>query len=87
MNSVLEHRRSLFWDIAEETIPSVLAHSPAWVVHRVFEYGSIADIDAVITLYGPEKVKDMLRSSPMKPVTRSMAFLFLEFDPQGYYAV
>lgn len=87
MNSTLEHRRSLFWDIAENTIPSVIAHSPEWVVYRVFEYGSLADIDAVIALYGPEEVKAILGNSPMKPVTRSMAFLFLGFDPQGYYAV
>jgi 3-oxoacyl-ACP reductase-like protein len=86
VKTLLEHRRPLFWDIPEHAIKTALQDSPEWVISRVFEYGSIADIDALIAFYGTEKIKTVLSTSNMKPITRSMAFLFLGFDPEGYYA-
>lgn len=82
----LAERRELFWDVAESEIPTLLIHAPEWVVPRVFEYGTVADIDAVIRHYGSEKVSAILHASTMRPVTRAMAFLFLGIDPAGYYA-
>ena len=86
MKTFLENRRPLFWDVPEADIKSVLENSPEWVVPRVFEYGSLPDIDEVIDLYGAEKVKAILLAIDMKPVTRSMAFLFLGIDEDGRYA-
>lgn len=65
----------------------MLDNSPEWVISRVFEYGSIADIDQVIALYGTEKVVGILTKTTMRPITRAMAFLFLGIDSDGRYHV
>ncbi len=87
MESNLRFRRPLFWDINENDIEKALVESPMWVIPRVFEYGSIDDIRDVIDLYGLEKAKHALLKTKMKPLTRSMAYLFLNIDPDKRYAV
>ena len=87
MSAELNHRGALFWDVPEEAIEKTLAESPDWVILRVFQYGTVADIEAVISLYGKEKTSAVLRETRMKPVTRAMAYLFLGLDPEGYYVV
>ena len=79
-------RRALFWDINEKEIDKVLSNSSDWVVNRVFEYGSLDDIREVIHFYGDDKVKKILGHSPLKPLTRAMAYLFLGIDKDGRYA-
>ncbi|MBI3220009.1 MAG: hypothetical protein HYZ44_10885 [Bacteroidetes bacterium] len=79
-------RRPLFWDIKESDIEKVIAESPEWVIPRVFDYGTLGDIREVINLYGEEKSKEMLSRNKMKPLVRSMAYLFLQFDPENRYA-
>ncbi|NOS90680.1 MAG: hypothetical protein HOP30_02050 [Cyclobacteriaceae bacterium] len=83
---MLKLRRPLFWDIKESDIEKVIAESPEWVIPRVFDYGTLADIREVINLYGEEKTKEMLSRNKMKPLVRSMAYLFLQFDPEKRYA-
>lgn len=80
-------RKSLFWEVPEQHIEQVIEESPAWVVQRIFEYGSLRDIEAVIALYGAGRVRELLREVQMTPMVRSMAFVFLDYDPEGYYAV
>ncbi len=79
-------RKALFWDVAERDIPALLKHSPEWVIPRVFEYGTIAEIDEIIRYYGAETVTGVLQKTAMRPVTRAMAWIFLGVDPTGYYA-
>ncbi|MBS1680508.1 MAG: hypothetical protein JST48_02240 [Bacteroidetes bacterium] len=83
----LSRRRALFWDINEKEIDKALIHSSDWVVNRVFEYGSIEDIREVIRFYKADNVKRILEHSPLKPLTRAMAYLFLGIDKDGRYAV
>ena len=87
MENNLKNRRPLFWDINENDIEKALVESPMWVIPRVFQYGSISDIRDVIDLYGLEKTKHALLKTKMKPLTRSMAYLFLNIDPEKRYAV
>lgn len=82
----LKQRRALFWDVAEAEIEAALQNAPQWVVPRVFQYGTLEDIDSVISLYGEEKTREILMQTNMEPVTRSMAFLFLGIDKDRRYA-
>jgi hypothetical protein len=85
MESNLRHRRPLFWDINENAIDKALRDSPDWVIPRIFQYGTLTDIRDVIDLYGAEKTKNILSQIKMKPLVRSMAFLFLNIDPDKRY--
>jgi hypothetical protein len=86
MENQLKSRRALFWDINEKDIERVLVESDDWVVHRVFEYGTLEDISDVIDLYGEQKVKAILMKSELRPLSRAMAFLFLGIDTHKRYA-
>ena len=87
MESNLKYRRPLFWDINEKDIEKALVESPDWVVPRVFQYGTLNDIRDVINLYGKERTKRALLKIKMRPLTRSMAYLFLNIDPEERYVV
>lgn len=80
METNLKYRRTLFWDIPEEDIKCALAESDEWVIMRVFEYGTLNDIFDVIDLYGEQKVRAVLSTSKMPPVTRAMAYLFFDLE-------
>ena len=86
MVNKLALRKPLFWDIKEADIEKTLIESPEWVITRIFQYGTLVDIREVIDLYGEEKTKEMLTKNKMQPLVRSMAFLFLHFDPENRYA-
>jgi hypothetical protein len=72
--------RALFWDIHEKEIPKALADSPDWVIPRVFEYGELGEIFAIIELYGKAKVIEVLMNTQLKPVARAMAYVFLDIE-------
>ena len=76
----MKYRRALFWDIPEENIEQALIESDEWVVNRVFEYGTLDHIFAVIDLYGEPRVKALLSQSKMGRVTRAMAYLFFDLE-------
>lgn len=83
----LRSRRPLFWDINEKDIDRVLAESDEWVIPRVFEYGSLTDIREVIRLYGKDRTRSVLSQLKLKPMSRAMAFLFLDMDQEKRYAL
>ncbi len=83
----LRSRRPLFWDINEKDIDRALVESDEWVIPRVFEYGSLSDIREVICLYGKDRVSSVLAERKLKPMSRAMAFLFLDMDPEKRYAL
>lgn len=84
----LRLRRPLFWDINETQIENALGNSRLWVILRVFEYGTLDDIQDTIDMYGKENVKDALLSEEkLEPMTRCMAFLFLDIDKEGRYII
>jgi hypothetical protein len=81
MNFSSRFSRALFWDINENEIDNTIAHSKDWVVHRVFEYGTLGEIFDIIDLYGSDQVSEILKSSShLKPVTKAMGRLFLDLD-------
>lgn len=80
METNLQRRKALFWDIPEKDIERVLVESDDWVIMRVFEYGTLNDIFDVINLYGEQKIRAVLSASKMPPVTRAMAYLFFDLD-------
>jgi hypothetical protein len=82
----LSSRRALFWDINENDIERVLVDSDEWVILRVFQYGSLQDIQAVIELYGVMRSKQVLSSLELPPVASAMAYLFLDIDRYKKYA-
>ncbi len=73
-------RRELFWDINEVDIDKTLIESDEWVIVRVFEYGNLEEIAAVIHLYGERNSKEILKLLSLRPMARSMAKLFLDID-------
>jgi hypothetical protein len=80
-------RRSLFWEVHENAIEELLFNSRPWVIVRVFEYGTIEDIQDVIEIYGEETTRcELLAMEQLFPMTRAMAFLFLGIDKEGRYA-
>jgi hypothetical protein len=73
--------RTLFWDVNEKNINDILEHSREWVVNRVFEYGTIEEIDEIINLNGKEQcIQMMTQATQLKPVTKAMARLFLDLN-------
>ncbi len=82
----LRARRPLFWDINEKDIDRTLVECDEWVIPRVFEYGSLSDIREVISLYGKDRARSVLAELELKPMSRAMAFLFLDMDPEKRYA-
>jgi hypothetical protein len=75
----------LFWDIASSRIPGALVESDDWAIVRIFEYGSLSDIQEVIDLYGEGKVRKVLSTEKLRPMAASMAFLFLDIDRYGNF--
>lgn len=75
----------LFWDIASTRIPGALVDNDDWVIVRIFEYGSLKDIQEVISLYGEAKVIKVLSTEKIRPMAASMAFLFLGIDRYGNF--
>lgn len=86
MATGLKNRSAIFWDVSPADIERVLAESGDWVIVRVFEYGTLDDIRDVIDLYGKARAKKVLSSTPLPPVARAMAYLFLDVDPDNKYA-
>lgn len=82
----LKFRRELFWDINDNEIEHALIHSDDWVIVRVFEYGTLDDVFDVIRLYGKVKVKSVLINATLRPMAKSMAFLFFGIDTNKKYA-
>jgi hypothetical protein len=76
-------RPPLFWEVRPERIATVLRENDDWVIVRVFEYGTIEDILEVIELYGRDKCIEVLSREKLKPMTASMAYLFLGVDRYG----
>lgn len=79
-------RRPLFWDVRAGDIATVLTESDEWVVPRVFQYGELEDIEAVIGLYGSSRTREILLHSRLPRVAEAMAFLFLDIDKDMRYA-
>ena len=78
-NPQLSH--TLFWDVAKKDIDKTLTGSRDWVVIRVFEYGTVEEINEIINYYGRSSVIQILKSASfLKPVTRAMARLFLDLN-------
>lgn len=82
----LSSRRPLFWDVRAGDIATVLKDSDEWVVPRVFHYGELEDIEAVIRLYGPARTREILLHAKLSRVAEAMAFLFLDIDKDLRYA-
>ncbi len=72
--------RELFWDISEKNIGKALMESDEWVVPRVFEYGTLTEIAEIIRYYGKEKVTDILLKIQLKPMSKAMAWYYLNLD-------
>ena len=73
--------QTLFWDVPKKDINKTLAESKDWVVIRVFEYGTIEEIQEIINYYGSSRVVQILKSANhLKPVTVAMARLFLDLN-------
>jgi len=85
--SNLIKQKHLFWEIDPNQIPNALIKNDDWVIVRVFEYGSIDDINDVIELYGEEKVKKVLSEQKLKRTAEVMAYLFLGIDRYNRYAL
>ncbi len=81
----LINKRSLFWDIDEKNIEQSLMDSGDWVIVRVFDYGDIEDIEEVIELYGVERTKKILLETNLRPMAKTMAYLFLNIDKKNEY--
>jgi len=77
---LLTLRKELFWDIAESQIADTIEASPSWVILRVFQYGELSEIADVIDHYGKEQVNDVLVKGNLKPMSKAMAFYFLDLD-------
>lgn len=75
----------LFWDIASTRIPDTLVDNDDWAIVRIFEYGSLEDIQETIDLYGEGKVIEVLSTERLRPMAASMAFLFLSIDRYGKF--
>lgn len=80
-------RKDLFWDINIEHIDRVFSENDDWVILRVVEYGTLEDIYELINLYGAEKVKEVLDTENLKPMSTAMAFLFFGIDKHNNYAI
>ena len=73
--------QTLFWDIPEKDIDKTLHDAKDWVVIRVFEYGTVEEINEIINYYGDSSVMKILKSARyLKPVTKAMARLFLDLN-------
>jgi hypothetical protein len=81
----LASRRTLFWDINEKDIPQVLVTSDEWIIARVFQYGTLKDIFAVIDLYGKERTSKILSHLQLPTVASAMAYVYLGVDRYGKY--
>lgn len=75
----------LFWDIDKSRIPMALVDNDDWAIVRIFEYGSLQDIQETIELYGEGKVTSVLSKERLRPMAASMAFLFLNIDRYGNF--
>lgn len=71
--------RALFWEINEQNIGRALMESDEWVIPRVFEYGTLEEINELIRYYGKEKTTAILLhlKGELKPVTKAMAWYYL----------
>jgi hypothetical protein len=76
----IELGRALFWDINEQNISLALVESDDWVIPRVFEYGTLEEITALINYYGREKTTTTLLrlKDELKPVTKAMAWFYFD---------
>jgi len=73
--------QALFWDIPEKDIDKTLLDAKDWVVIRIFEYGTVEEIQEIINYYGRSRVEQILKSTRfLKPVTKAMARLFLDLN-------
>jgi hypothetical protein len=72
--------RALFWDINEQNIGRALMESDEWVIPRVFEYGTLGEINELIKYYGKEKTAAILLhlKDELKPVTKAMAWFYFD---------
>lgn len=77
---VIHLGKELFWDIPESNISLALERSPEWVIPRVFEYGTLREIEDTLEFYGKEKCIDSLTQAKLRPMARAMAYLFLDID-------
>lgn len=62
MNTKPQLSDQLFWDIDLRNLS--FEDSSDWVIERVFDRGSLAEVFEVIKYYGREKVKDYLQNTP-----------------------
>jgi hypothetical protein len=72
----------LFWDCRPESVERE-GHAP-FVLERILEYGSLADVRWALRTYGTERVKDFLRERGVRTLSRkTLSFWTLVLDLEG----
>ena len=77
----IELSQELFWDVDIKRVPFIVEGNPYWVVPRIFEYGTLIEIDDIIKFYGQEQSKAVLivQKNELKPMTKAMAHVFFRY--------
>lgn len=65
---------SLFWDCRPESVDSD-AHAPL-VLERVLEYGSLASVHWALEAYGPDRIREFLRTRGARTLSRKTLSLW-----------
>ena len=78
----VELGRALFWDINERNIGQALSESDEWVVPRVFEYGTLEEINEIIQYYGRDHTRNILVrvKDGLRPMSKAMAWYYFGLD-------
>ena len=74
--------RPLFWDCRLETLDSD-AHAPL-VLERVLEYGSLTSVRWALDTYGPDRIREFLRTRGVRTLSRkTLSFWKVLLDLEG----
>jgi hypothetical protein len=72
----------LFWDCRPESIDPDI-HGP-FVLERVLEYGSLASVRWALGAYGPDRIREFLRTRGARTLSRkTLSFWTLLLDLEG----
>ena len=72
----------LFWDCRPESLDSD-AHAPL-VLERVLEYGSLASVRWALEAYGPDRIREFLRTRGARTLSRkTLSFWKVLLDLEG----
>jgi len=72
----------LFWDCRPESVDSD-THAPL-VLERVLEYGSLASVHWALEAYGPDRIREFLRTRGARTLSRkTLSFWKVLLDLEG----